>query len=150
MKVAILLDGVMCDTDSLKDEWFSRLGDMKFLQDAAFWVALRPYEGVSDAIKCLSKHDLYVFAERPKSAFLPTRAWLRNNCGLSLNKDRLIVPSLNRYDCRINGIDVFVCLAGPEVENMKTETVRPVTTYGVGEGATLLDVAELIDEDFCD
>lgn len=129
MKVGITLDNVLCDTEALKQEWFRLTGDMTFLNDAAFWVALKPYDDVRDAIKLAGEFDLYVFAERPKSLFLPTRAWLRNNCGVQLNKDRLLVPALKRYDCRMNGIDAYIDTDPAAIENLKIETVHPIATY---------------------
>jgi hypothetical protein len=50
MNIGIALDGLLCDTDALRQEWLSRLGDEKFERDSAFWAALKPYEDVRESI----------------------------------------------------------------------------------------------------
>lgn len=151
MRIGITLDGVLCDTEALKAEWFRLQGDYTFLKDAAFWVALKPYDDAKEAIKALGMHELYVFAERPKSLFLPTRAWLRNNCGLELNKDRLLVPALKRYDCRMLGIDAYIDSDPAVIENLKIETVTPIMPYlcDRGAGASLIETVEEINALSC-
>lgn len=148
-KVAIALDGLLCDTDALKEEWLCLMQDEKFLNDAPFWAALKPYDDVRDAIQLLSKFaDIYVMCERPKGLFLPTRAWLRKNADLRLNKDRLIVPAIKRYDCRILGISHFVDSDPAVIENLKVETVFPITTYlcDRSQGESLVNVVEKVVE----
>jgi hypothetical protein len=88
--------------------------------------------------------DLYVFAERSKALFLPTRAWLRNHAGIQLNKDRLICPAIKRYDCRTLGINRFIDSDPAVIENLKIETVSPIATYYVdrASGSSLVNVAK--------
>jgi hypothetical protein len=148
MKLGIALDGLLCNKEELEREWSKRLGDTRFLEDAAFWAALTPYSDVRDAIELLKPGiDLYVMAERPKSLFLPTRAWVRKSTGLVLNKDRLIMQALKRYDCRVNGIKHFADSDPRVIENMKVEQVVPITTYHVDRagGESLLGVVEMVN-----
>lgn len=147
MKLGLALDGLLCDTQSLKQEWIARTGDEKFLKEEPFWAALKPYSDVREAIGLLDeKYELYVFAERPKSVFLPTRAWLRRNTGIVLNKDRLIMQAIKRYDSRLLGVSKFIDSDPAAIENLKIETVFPVATYHVDRsgGASLLNVARRI------
>ncbi len=148
LKVGIALDGLLCDTETLKNEWFRVEGDLKFLSDTSFYGALKPYNDVCSAIKLLQHADLYVLAERPKAVFLTTRAWIRNNLGLILNKERLIMQALKRYDCRLHGIDVFIDSDPAALENLKIETVHPIQGYLVdrSKGTSLLDVVREINE----
>lgn len=152
-KVAFPVDGLLCDTESLKQEWASRLGDLKFLTDAAFWAALKPYGDVRQFGEYITEKgwDIYVFAERKKDLLLPTRAWLRNHAGLDMDVKRLVVPCLKRYDCRLLGIDVFIDSDIDAIENLKIETVHPIRTYHVdrANGGSLLDTARRINADFC-
>lgn len=153
MKIAVALDGLLCDTEALKAEWLRRLGDDNFLTDMSFWAALKPYNDVAPSLRFLyGNHDLYVFAERPKSVFMPTRAWLRNNCNLVLNKDRLIMPAIKRYDCRLLGITHFIDSDPQAIENLKIETVVPITTYYVDRkrGGSLFQTVEEIHESLRD
>lgn len=146
MKIALSLDGVLCDTAALREEWLRVEGDLKFLSDTAFWGTLRPYEDVTEAIAALSGHELYVFAERPKAVFLTTRTWIKNHFGLKLGKDRLVMQALNRYDCRIREIGLFIGSNPDVLENLKIETVCPIKGYLVDrEGKTLIDVAKEIN-----
>lgn len=133
MKIAIALDGPLGDLEGLKTEWFNRLGDEGYLKDNSFWVALKPYDDIAESMDLIKSYDwdLYVFAERPKGVFLPTRAWLRNNAGVELNKDRLIMQAIKRYDCRLLGIDIFVDSDMAAIENLKIETVSPVAAYHI-------------------
>jgi hypothetical protein len=154
MKLGVALDGLLCDTEPLRDEWLRRLGDEKFLTDHAFWAALKPYSDLHpffSEIRALG-FDIYVFAERSKGVFLPTRAWLRNNAGLNLNKDRLILPAIKRYDCRLLGIDAFIDSDPAVIDNLKIETVAPVRGYCVdrSQGASLLDVLGDMRESICE
>lgn len=153
MKLGLSLDGLLCDTESLKTEWLHRLGDDRFLRDDAFWAALKPYEDIAAAVALMLSYrwDLYVFAERPFSVFWPTRAWLKNNAGLVLNKDRLIMPTIKRYDCRLLGIPHFIDSDRAVIENLKIETVAPVATYHVDrqQGGTLLQTVKEIHASLC-
>jgi hypothetical protein len=151
MKIAVALDGLLCDTETLKQEWYRREGDWKFLSDMAFWGALKPYDDVRNLELIARQNSLYVFAERPKAVFMPTRAWVRNNCGVQLNKDRLIMQAIKRYDCRILGIDVFVDSDPVALENLKVETVRPIRGYLCDRagGQSLKDVLKEIDASLC-
>lgn len=146
MKLGIALDGALCDKQTLFEEWHHRLGDDRFLQDAAFWAALQPYEDIKLLADIASEFDLYVFAERPKSLFLPTRAWIRKNSGVVLNKDRLIMQALKRYDCRMLGITKFIDGSSEAIENLKTEQVAPIDGYLIDReaGETLADVMDRI------
>ena len=149
MKIGLSLDGLLCDTESLKTEWLRRLGDDSFIRDAGFWAALKPYTDAGPSVKLLSvNHQVYVFAERPKSMFMPTRAWMKNNVGLVLNKDRLIMPAIPRYDCRLLGISHYIDSDPAVIENLKIETVAPITTYYVDrqQGGSLLQTVEEICE----
>lgn len=148
MKLALTLDGLLTNTEALRQEWLRINGDEKFLNDAAFWAALKPYDDVKEALKLLDGTDLYVFVVRPKTLFLPTRAWLRNNCGVELNKDRLIVPALKRYDARMLGIDAYIDSDPSVIENLKIETVYPVVPYlcDRGAGASLVETVEQVLE----
>lgn len=132
----------------MKEEWFRREGDYKFLSDTAFWAALRPYDDVTVLGKAVNHCELYVFAERPKAAFLPTRAWLRNNAGVELNKDRIIMQALKRYDCRVLGIDAFIDTNLGDLENLKIETIHPIRTYLLDrERETLSDLVKRVEHD---
>lgn len=148
MKVAITLDGLLTDTEALRLEWLRLQGDEKFLRDAAFWAALKPYSDVKEAIKALDGTELYVFAVRPKTLFLPTRAWLRNNCGIELQKDHLICPALKRYDARMLGIDAYIDSDPAAIENLKIETVHHISPYlcDRGAGASLVETVERVRE----
>lgn len=148
--IAFPIDGLLCDTAGLQTEWLRVMGDNKYLSDAAFWAALKPLEDASEFMDYIRKQgwEFTVFAERPKSLFLPTRAWMRNNFGVSLNKDRLVCPAIKRYDCRLMGVDVFIDSDERAIENLKVETVHPITAYYVDrtkEGA-LMEVARKINE----
>ena len=152
MRIAFPIDGLLCDTASLKKEWLRQLGEEKQL-DASFWAALKPYEDsielISNAVQ--NNWDFYVFAERPKSLFLPTRAWLRNNFGLNLSKDTLIMPALKRYDCRLLGVDVFIDSDLKTIENLAIETVHPIHGYYVDrtEEGALQKVIDRINASIC-
>lgn len=152
MKIGIALDGPLCDTEALKQEWLRVQGDSTFLSDTAFYGALRAYDDAGNALRALAvNHDLYVLTERPKAVFLTTRAWIRNNIGLTLDKDRLIMQALKRYDCRLNGIEVFIDSDQNALENLKVETVQPIRGYLVDRerNASLMDVVREIDESIC-
>ena len=149
MRIGLALDGVLCDTKALEAEWSRVLGEEKFLIDAAFWGALKPYEDVGEfgAFVRAKRWDLYVFAERPKAVLLATRAWIRNNLDLILDKDHLILPALKRYDCRIRGITTFIESDPAAIENLKVETVCPIAIYHVdrSNGGSLMDIAREIE-----
>lgn len=151
--IAFPIDGLLCDTEQLQAEWLRVMGDTKYLSDAAFWAALKPYEDVAEFSEFIedNRWDFYVFAERPKSLYLPTRAWLRNNFDYVASKDRLICPAIKRYDCRLMGVDVFIDTDERVIKNLKIETVSPITAYYVDrstEGA-LMHVARRINESIC-
>jgi hypothetical protein len=147
LKLGLALDGLLTDTDALSKKWAIRLG--KDYQDDAFWASLEPY---SDAGKALSvavnHHDTYVFAERPKTSSLVTRAWIKNHLGVLLDRDHLVMQAIKRYDCRLLGIDVFIDSNPVALENLKVETVHPITTYHVDRtrGDSLLRVIEGLNE----
>jgi hypothetical protein len=132
LRVAITVDNLLCDTDSLKEDWIHfNGGETKFLTAEPFWGALKPYEDVGLLTRWAQtrNHDLYVLAERPKALFMVTRAWLRNKCGLVVDKDHLIMQTIPRYDCRVNEIDLLISASPSMIENLKIETVRPVSGY---------------------
>ncbi len=151
--IAFPIDGLLCDTEGLKTQWLRVMGDNKFLSDAAFWAALKPYDDVAEFHDFMEENnwDFYVFAERPKSLYLPTRAWLRNHMGWIATKNRLIMPALKRYDCRLMGVDVFIDSDERAIENLKVETVHPITAYYVDrtKSGALMEVARRINESVC-
>lgn len=146
MKIALALDGLLTDTEQLKKEWFAMLGDYRFLNDASFYAALKPYDDVRAFGDWLLQHkpNVYIFAERQKSMMLPTNGWLRRNMGWSMPKGQLVMQAIKRYDCRLMGIDVFIDSDPATIENLNIETIRPVRNYLVDRqrGETLYKIIE--------
>lgn len=136
MRLAFPIDGLLCDTDSLRQDWERRLNGDTFLSDEAFWGALTPYDDVPEFVRWLRGKDFIVMCERPKTVLSVTRGWLRSKCGLTLTKEQLIIPALKRYDCRVNGVEVFIDSSKEALENLKTETVCPVVPYLVDRTGT--------------
>ena len=149
MKIAFPIDGLLSNTDSLNDEWGRRLGS-DFKKDESFWAGVKPYEDSFELIQNAVQEgwDFYVFACRPKAFVLPTRAWLRNNYGLNIEKERLVMDAIKRYDCRLRGIQVFIDSDLKLVENLAIETVIPIQTYYVDRSkpGAMLETIRKINE----
>lgn len=152
MKIAFPIDGLLCDTDGLSSEWARRLGD-DFKRDESFWAGVKPFEDsfelINNAVQ--NKWDFYVFACRPKAFVLPTRAWLRNTYGLNIEKDRLVMDAIKRYDCRLREIQIFIDSDLKAIENLAIETVVPIRTYHVDRSmpSALLTIIEELNEGYC-
>lgn len=150
MRVAIVLDGLLCDTQALQIEWKRRIGDDSFLRDEAFWAALHPYDDVAEFGRQIVGRgwELYLFAERPKSFMLVTRSWVRRNAGIVFRKENVIMQALKRFDARVHKIDVVITADPGDLDNFKTETVHRVAVYCVdrSQGESLLDTLNEIVE----
>lgn len=130
MKLALALDDLLCDTASLDLEWATKL-ESNYKKDESFWAALQPYKDVSTLQKLDETIEVYVLANRPKSFFLVTKAWLRNKCGLSLDKEHIVMQAIKRYDCRILGIDALIDSDRHTLEMLSFEQVHPIEPYYV-------------------
>jgi hypothetical protein len=151
MRLAITVDGLLSNTEGLKREWEDKLGT-NFKIDESFYGALRPYEDVPPLSKWIRERDFIVLCERHKQFSLTTRAWLRNHCGLMVPKDRLIMSTIKRYDCRINGVDVLIDADSSTIKNLKLERVAPISGYFVNrkgeafDGTSYSSLLEVLDE----
>lgn len=150
MRVAIILDGLLCDTHALQTEWKRRIGDDSFLKDEAFWAAQQPYDDVTDFGDAIRGKgwELYLFVERSRSFMLVTRSWVRRKAGLTFPKENVIMQALKRYDARLHEIDVVITGDPADLDSFKTEAVRPVAVYCCdrSQGENLLDTLQQIAE----
>jgi hypothetical protein len=142
VRIGFALDGLLCDTQSLAVEWERRVGDKSYLKDESFWAALPAYDDVDSVGAYLAKSDIevYVLVERPKAFLLQTRTWLRKNF-MDVPKERLIMPAIKRYDCRLHDINVFFDSDGEEIRRFDLEKVVRVQAIHVDRASqTLLEV----------
>lgn len=150
MRVAVILDGLLCDTAALQTEWKRRIGDDSFLKDEAFWAALQPYDDVTDFGDAIKGRgwELYLFAERPRSLMLVTRSWVRRRAGLTFAKENVIMQALKRFDARVHKIDAVITGDPSDLDNFKVEAVHPIAVYCCdrSRGENLLDTLQQIAE----
>jgi hypothetical protein len=147
LKLGMALDGLLCDTEIARKRWEVHLG-YDFQEDESFWAMIPAYSDAKNSLQlAYKKFEVFVLSERHKNCALVTRAWIKNNCGILLDKDHLVMQTLKRYDCRLLGIDAFIDSNADALENLKIETVRPVRTYHVDRARAngLLSVVEEID-----
>lgn len=146
-RVGVELDNLFCPTDKAKEEWGRKDPTLSFAQDNPFWGSLVPYGDIPELVAWLHDKDFYIFAERPKPLLGVTRGWLSKKCGLILDKEFIIMQALPRYDCRLRGIDTYISANPDTIENLKTETVSPITGYLVNreQDESVLPILEELD-----
>lgn len=116
MRIALSIDNVLTKYDQKLEEWRGAgNSDPSIFNDDAFWANLSPHEDIKALIDYIAKwtydeyipHEFIFMCERPESKRLVTLTWLKRH-GLKIDKDKLIMNAIYRFDCQQLGVNYFI------------------------------------------